>query len=118
MHKIAVAGTGYVGLVAGMCFAEMGHQVICVDIDEEKVNIMKQGISPIYEDGLEELMQKNYVSGRINYTTDFELAYKDADAIFLGVGTPEQPDGSADLSYIATVARQIAENIEKIVLWL
>lgn len=113
MYKIAVAGTGYVGLVAGVCFAEMGHQVTCVDIDENKVNIMKQGSSPIYEDGLEELMQKNYTAGRIDYTTDFKKAYKDADAIFLGVGTPEQPDGSADLSYIATVARQIAESIEK-----
>ena len=113
MFKIAVAGTGYVGLVAGVCLAEVGHKVICVDIDEEKVNIMKKGISPIYEDGLEELMQKNYAAGRIDYTTDYKSAYKDADAIFLGIGTPEQPDGSADLSHIATVARQIAENIEK-----
>lgn len=113
MFKIAVAGTGYVGLVAGVCLAEVGHKVICVDIDEEKVNIMKKGISPIYEDGLEELMQKNYSAGRIDYTTDYKSAYKDADAIFLGVGTPEQPDGSADLSHIATVARQIAESVEK-----
>ncbi|WP_034863250.1 UDP-glucose dehydrogenase family protein, partial [Ruminiclostridium cellobioparum] len=113
MYKIVVAGTGYVGLVAGVCFAEVGHQVKCVDIDEEKVNKMKQGITPIYEADLEELMQRNYALGRIDYTTDFESAYKDADAIFLGVGTPEQPDGSADLSYIATVARQIAESIEK-----
>lgn len=111
--KIAVAGTGYVGLVAGVCFAEVGHQVTCVDIDENKVNMMKQGISPIYEVGLEELMQKNYSAGRLNYTIDYKQAYKDADAIFIGVGTPEQPDGSANLSYIATVARQIAETIEK-----
>lgn len=113
MYKIAVAGTGYVGLVAGVCFSEMGHQVTCVDIDENKVYIMKQGISPIFEDGLEELMLKNYSAGRINYTTDYKSAYRDVDAIFIGVGTPEQPDGSADLSYIATVARQIAESIEK-----
>ncbi len=113
MHNIAVAGTGYVGLVAGVCFAEMGHQVTCVDIDENKVNTMKQGISPIYETDLEELMQKNYAAGRIDYTTDYESAYKNADAVFIGVGTPEQPDGSANLSYIATVARQIAESIEK-----
>lgn len=113
MYKIAVAGTGYVGLVAGVCFAEVGHQVTCVDIDENKVNIMKKGISPIYEANLEELMQKNYAAGRIEYTTDYKSAYKDADAIFIGVGTPEQPDGSANLSYIATVARQIAESIEK-----
>ncbi|MDQ6420672.1 UDP-glucose/GDP-mannose dehydrogenase family protein [Paenibacillus sp. LHD-117] len=113
MFNIAVAGTGYVGLVAGVCFAEMGHQVTCVDIDENKVALMKSGTSPIYEAGLEELMQKNYAAGRINYTTDFKSAYKEADAIFIGVGTPEQPDGSANLSYIATVARQIAETIEK-----
>lgn len=113
MYKIAVAGTGYVGLVAGVCFAEMGHQVTCVDIDEDKVHTMRKGISPIYEEGLEELMQKNYAAGRLKYTTDYTEAYKEADAIFIGVGTPEQPDGSANLTYIATVARQIAETIEK-----
>ena len=112
-YKIAVAGTGYVGLVAGVCFAEKGHQVICVDVDERKVETMKQGICPIYEQDLEELMQKNYKEGRLDYTTDYKNAYKDADAIFIGVGTPEQPDGSANLSYIATVSRQIAESIEK-----
>lgn len=113
MYKIAVAGTGYVGLVAGVCFAEVGHQVTCVDIDENKVNLMKSGISPIYEAGLQELMQKNYAAGRLDYTTDYQSAYKDADVIFIGVGTPEEPDGSANLSYIATVARQIAESVEK-----
>lgn len=113
MYKIAVAGTGYVGLVAGVCFAEVGHQVTCVDIDENKVSVMKSGISPIYEADLEELMQKNFNAGRIDYTTDYNSAYKDADAIFIGVGTPEQPDGSANLSFIATVARQIAESVEK-----
>ena len=112
-YKIAVAGTGYVGLVAGVCFAEKGHQVICVDVDERKVETMKQGICPIYEEDLEELMQKNYKEGRLDYTTDYKNAYKDADSIFIGVGTPEQPDGSANLSYIATVSRQIAESIEK-----
>ncbi len=112
-YKIAVAGTGYVGLVAGVCFAERGHDVICVDVDEKKVELMKSGVSPIYEQDLEELMQKNYKEGRLNYTTDYKTAYKQADAIFIGVGTPEQPDGSANLSYVATVSRQIAENIEK-----
>ncbi|WP_079478034.1 UDP-glucose dehydrogenase family protein [Halobacillus salinus] len=110
--KIAVAGTGYVGLVAGVSFAEMGHQVTCVDIDEKKVKKMKSGISPIYEEGLQELMQKNYSEGRVDYTTDYRSAYKDADAVFVGVGTPEQPDGSADLTYIAEVARQVAESVE------
>ncbi|MCQ6534394.1 UDP-glucose/GDP-mannose dehydrogenase family protein [Bacillus mycoides] len=113
MFKVAVAGTGYVGLVAGVCFAEVGHQVTCVDIDETKVELMKSGVSPIYEEGLEDLMQKNFAAGRINYTTDYKSAYKDADAIFIGVGTPEQADGSANLSYIATVAKQIAESVEK-----
>ena len=111
--KIAVAGTGYVGLVAGVCFAEVGHDVTCVDVDEKKVEIMRQGISPIYEEGLEELMQKNNAKGNLHYTTDYASAYKDADAIFIGVGTPEMPDGSANLSYIATVSRQIAETVEK-----
>ena len=112
-YKIAVAGTGYVGLVEGVCFAEVGHNVICVDVDEKKVEKMKSGISPIYEQDLERLMIKNYKEGRIDYTTDYKNAYKTADAIFIGVGTPEQPDGSANLSYVATVARQIAETVEK-----
>lgn len=111
--KIAVAGTGYVGLVAGVCFAEKGHNVICVDIDQKKVEIMKQGKSPIYEAGLEELLAKNYKAGRIDFTTDYKNAYKDAEVIFIGVGTPELPDGSADLSYVAKVSRQIAESIER-----
>ena len=111
--KIVVAGTGYVGLVAGVCFAEKGHDVTCVDVDENKVKLMESGVSPIYEDGLEALMQKNYAEGRLHYTTDYKIAYRDPDAIFIGVGTPEQPDGSANLSYIATVCRQIAQNLEK-----
>ena len=110
--KIAVAGTGYVGLVAGVCFAEKGHNVVCVDVDENKVEMMKSGRSPIYEQDLEELMQRNYKEGRLDYTTDYKSAYKDADAIFIGVGTPELPDGSANLSYVATVSRQIAESVE------
>jgi len=113
MYKIAVAGTGYVGLVAGVCFAEVGHQVICVDVDTNKVDSMKSGISPIYEAGLEALMKKNYAAGKIQFTTDYKSAYKHADAIFIGVGTPEQPDGSANLTFIATAARQIAESVEK-----
>lgn len=110
--NIAVAGTGYVGLVAGVCFAEVGHDVTCVDIDEKKVEMMSQGISPIYEQDLEKLMKKNNEAGRLHYTIDYKEAYKKAQAIFIGVGTPERPDGSADLSYIATVARQIAESVE------
>ncbi|WP_066191303.1 UDP-glucose dehydrogenase family protein [Gracilibacillus timonensis] len=112
MVQIAIAGTGYVGLVTGVCMAENGHNVTCVDIDEQKVQIMSQGISPIFEDGLEELMQKNIAADRLHFTTDYQTAYKEADAIFIGVGTPEREDGSADLKYIAIVARQVAESVE------
>lgn len=111
--KISVAGTGYVGLVAGVCFAEKGHDVTCVDISKEKIELLESGVSPIYEKDLEKLMKKNYDAGNLHYTTDYKTAYQDADAIFIGVGTPEQPDGSANLSYIAAVSRQIAESIEK-----
>ena len=111
--KIVVAGTGYVGLVAGVCFAEKGHDVTCVDTDDKKIKLMEAGISPIYEQGLEELMRSNFAAGRLHYTTDYKNAYKNPDAIFIGVGTPELPDGSANLGYIATVSRQIAENLEK-----
>ena len=109
--KIAVAGTGYVGLVAGVCFAEVGHDVTCVDIDEKKVKLMESGVSPIYEAGLEELMKKNNQAGNLHYTTDYSQAYQEAEAIFIGVGTPEMPDGSANLSFLATVCRQIAESV-------
>ncbi|MDD3139854.1 MAG: UDP-glucose/GDP-mannose dehydrogenase family protein [Lachnospiraceae bacterium] len=111
--KIAVAGTGYVGLVTGVCLTEVGHTVVCVDIDEKKVKLMESGVSPIYEEGLEELMKKNYEKGRLHYTTDYKAAYKNADVIFIGVGTPEMADGSANLSFIAAVSRQIAESVEK-----
>lgn len=111
--KIAIAGTGYVGLVSGVCFAERGHNVTCVDIDKDKIQTMKNGECPIYEEGLQELMIKNYNEGRLDYTTDYKNAYKDADAIFIGVGTPEQEDGSANLSYVAEVSHQIAESVEK-----
>ena len=109
--KIAVAGTGYVGLVTGVCLASKGHQVWCVDVDETKVELMKQGISPIYEPGLSELMKEHMDA--LTFTTDYRSAYKDADVIFIGVGTPEKKDGSANLSYVYTVAGQIAESIEK-----
>lgn len=111
--NIAVAGTGYVGLVTGACLAEKGHNVVCVDIDEKKVEKMKAGFSPIYEEGLEEIMQRNYKEGRIDYTTDYKFAYKNSDVIFIAVGTPERRDGSANLDYIKKVAVQISESIEK-----
>lgn len=111
--KIVVAGTGYVGLVTGACLAEVGHTVTCVDVDEKKVETMKKGISPIYEPGLDELLKKNHEDGRLDFTIDYKSAYKDADIIFIGVGTPEREDGSANLDYVYNVAEQIAENIEK-----
>lgn len=109
--KIAVAGTGYVGLVTGVCLASKGHQVTCVDIDAEKVALMQQGISPIYEDGLDELMKNNM--DRLTFTTDYEKAYEDAEVIFIGVGTPEKKDGSANLTYVYRVAKQIAESVKQ-----
>lgn len=112
--KIAIAGTGYVGLVTGVCLAEIGHEnVVCVDTDENKVKLMKSGKSPIYEAGLEELMKKNYSIGRIDYTTDYQNAYKDADIIMIAVGTPERKDGSANLDYIKKAAKQIANSVTK-----
>lgn len=109
--KVVVAGTGYVGLVTGVALAHIGHQVTCVDIDETKIEKMKNGISPIYEVGLEELMQEN--KERLHYTTDAKSAYKDADVIIIGVGTPEKADGSANLDYVFGVCEQIASSLEK-----
>ena len=109
--KIAVAGTGYVGLVTGVCLAEHKHEVTCVDVDEKKIEKMQQGISPIYEKGLPELMKKNM--DRLTFTTDYKNAYADAEVIFIGVGTPEKVDGSANLKYVYTVAKQIAESVER-----
>ncbi len=113
MFNVAVAGTGYVGLVAGVCFAEKGNNVICVDVNEEKIKIMQAGKSPIYEPRLDELMERNNNAGRLHYTTNYKEAYKDADFVFIGVGTPERPDGTANLDYVFGVAKQIAESIER-----
>lgn len=112
--KIAIAGTGYVGLVTGVCLAEIGHEnVVCVDVDKRKVDLMKTGVSPIYEEHLEELMKKNYEKGRIDYTTNYKDAYRDADIIMIAVGTPERSDGSANLDYIKKVAKQVASSVTK-----
>ena len=108
--KIAVAGTGYVGLVTGVCLASKGHQVTCVDVDEAKIRMMQKGTSPIYEEGLEELMHESM--DNLTFTTDYASAYKDANVIFIGVGTPEKKDGSANLTYVYKVAKQIAETVE------
>lgn len=111
--RISIAGTGYVGLVSGVCMAEVGHYVTCVDVDEEKIQMMASGKSPIYEADLEELMLKNIENNHIHFTTDYQAAYRNAEVIFIGVGTPTLPDGSANLTYIAKVARQIAETVER-----
>ena len=109
--KIAVAGTGYVGLVTGVCLASKGHMVTCVDVDERKLDMLKAGQIPIYEPGLEELLKEN--RDHMVFTSDYESAYKDAEVIFIGVGTPEKKDGSANLTYVYSVAEQIAEAAQK-----
>ena len=109
--KIVVAGTGYVGLVTAVCLAEVGHTVTCVDVVEEKIKMLNEGKSPIYEPELEELIKKN--KDRLSFTLDAKNAYKDTDVIFVGVGTPEKKDGSANLKYVYAVSKEIAENIEK-----
>lgn len=109
--KIVVAGTGYVGLVTAVCLSEVGHNVTCVDVNKEKIKILNEGKSPIYEPGLEELMRKN--KSLLTYTLDSKNAYKNADVIFIGVGTPEKKDGSANLKYVYEVAKEIAQSIKK-----
>ena len=110
--KIAVIGTGYVGLVTGTCLAETGNEVVCVDIDQEKVSKMKNGIVPIYEPHLDVLFERNIKQNRLSFTTDMEEAVKDALIIFLALPTPPGEDGSADLSYVLGVADQLGKIIE------
>lgn len=107
MKKIAVIGTGYVGLVTGTCFAELGNEVTCVDVVEEKVRMMKNGQVPIYEPGLEELFRRNIEAGRLHFTLDLADAIKDAEVIFLALPTPSADDGSANLQYVYEVADQL-----------
>ena len=111
--NIAVVGTGYVGLVTGTCFAETGNRVICVDIDEDKVERMRNGEVPIYEPGLEVLFERNTQQGRLTFTTDLKEAVQQADIIFLALPTPPGEDGSADLSFVLGVAEELAKLIKK-----
>jgi UDPglucose 6-dehydrogenase len=111
--KIAIVGTGYVGLVTGTCFAEIGVDVICVDTNSDKIAALNQGIIPIYEPGLEEMVLRNAKSGRLKFTTSLESCLNDVDVVFSAVGTPPDEDGSADLRYVIEVARTIGRNIQK-----
>ena len=114
--KIAIVGTGYVGLVTGTCFAEIGVNVICVDTNAEKIEALKKGVIPIYENGLEEMIVRNIKAGRLHFTTSLEECLNEVDVVFSAVGTPPDEDGSADLSYVLQVAHTIGQNLKKYVL--
>ena len=111
--NIAIVGTGYVGLVSGTCFSDMGINVTCVDVDQTKIDNLKKGIIPIYEPGLEEMVKKNIKAGRLKFETDLTRVLDDVDVVFSAVGTPPDEDGSADLKYVLAVARTIGQNINK-----
>jgi UDPglucose 6-dehydrogenase len=111
--RVTIVGTGYVGLVSGACFADFGHQVICVDKDAGKIERLHQGVMPIFEPGLEDLVASNVKASRLSFTTDLSEAVKDADTVFIAVGTPSRRgDGHADLSYVVQAAREIAEHMQ------
>lgn len=114
--KIAIVGTGYVGLVTGTCFAEMGMEVYCVDIDHRKIDNLKNGIIPIYEPGLEELVVRNHEVGRLHFTTELREVLDEVEIVFSAVGTPPDEDGSADLKYVLDVARTIGQTMTKYLL--
>ena len=111
--KIVIVGTGYVGLVSGTCFSEMGVDVTCVDVDRKKIDKLQQGIIPIYEPGLEELVCKNVNAGRLHFTTDLREILDEVEVVFSAVGTPPDEDGSADLKYVLEVARSVGQNKKK-----
>lgn len=114
--KIAIVGTGYVGLVTGTCFAEIGVNVVCVDTNSDKIESLKKGVIPIYENGLEEMVARNAKAGRLQFTTSIESCLNEVDVVFNAVGTPPDEDGSADLSHVLAVARAIGINMQKYVL--
>ena len=111
--NLSIVGTGYVGLVTGTCFAEMGNTVWCIDIDESKIENLKKGILPIYEPGLEEMVARNYKEGRLHFTTDYAEAVPSSQICFIAVGTPPGEDGSADVSYVLSAARGIAQHMKE-----
>ena len=111
--RVAMIGTGYVGLVTGVCFSDFGHEVVCVDIDEKKVEMLRRGEPPIYEPGLDALMAANTEAGRLSFTTNLAEAVKGADAVFIGVGTPSRRgDGYAELKFVYAAAEQIADSLD------
>ncbi|MDE5762596.1 MAG: nucleotide sugar dehydrogenase, partial [Bacteroidales bacterium] len=114
--KITIVGTGYVGLVTGTCFAEMGTDVCCVDVNMEKISALQRGIPPIYEQGLDELLKKNLQKGRISFTTSIEQGIEDSEVVFCAVGTPPDEDGSADLRYVLEVAREVGQYMKSYML--
>lgn len=114
--KIAIVGTGYVGLVTGTCFSEMGTDVYCIDIDANKIKNLKKGIIPIYEPGLEDMVVRNHNAGRLQFSTDLGSVLNEVDVVFNAVGTPPGEDGSADLKYVLEVAKAIGQNLTKYVL--
>lgn len=114
--KIAIVGTGYVGLVTGTCFSEMGTDVYCIDVDSEKIEKLKKGIIPIYEPGLDDMVHRNYQAGRLQFSTDLKSILNEVDVVFSAVGTPPDEDGSADLKYVLDVARTIGQNLNKYIL--
>ncbi|PIE97660.1 MAG: UDP-glucose 6-dehydrogenase [Treponema sp.] len=111
MARIAIAGTGYVGLVSGACLADFGNKVVCVDNNAEKINTLNTGGIPIFEPGLDDFVERNVKDGRLSFTTDMKAAVENSDVIFIAVGTPPADDGSADLKYVEAVAREIAKNM-------
>lgn len=111
--NVAIVGTGYVGLVSGACFAEMGVDVTCIDINREKIDSIIRGVMPIYEPGLDDLVKRNVKAGRLHFSTDLAKVIDDVEVVFCAVGTPPDEDGSADLSYVVDVARTFARNIKK-----
>lgn len=114
--KIAIVGTGYVGLVTGTCFAEIGVEVVCVDTNVQKIESLEKGVIPIYESGLEEMVARNVKAGRLSFTTSLESCLSNVEVVFSAVGTPPDEDGSADLSYVLEVARTIGRNMNKYIL--
>ena len=110
--KVAVVGTGYVGLVAGTCFSDTGNEVVCVDVNKEKIDMLNRGEVPIYEPGLEEMIKRNVREERLSFSTDIETAVKASKIIFIAVGTPPDEDGSADLQYVLAVARDIGKYMD------